>query len=111
MTRVVVIGGEQPLWVGIVSMLGKESNLDLINLPLDDGEALLSKVNELKPAVIILDEKYSSVDPSLILGLQKIFSELRVVVISSRENRLWIYDKRHILVSDLGDFISVVQNG
>lgn len=111
MLRVVVIGGEQPLWVGLKSILEKQSSLDLISLHSGDDQTLLQEIKDLNPAVIVLDEKFPSADLAMILNMQKTFSELRVVIISSRENRLQIYDKRDILVRDLRDFISAVRNG
>lgn len=110
MIRVLVISSEQPLWVGIKAILGKESNLDLISLPSSDQKVLLREIDDLKPAVIVVDEKFPSADLTMILNLQKTYSMLRVVVVSLRENQLQIYDKRDIFVSELKDFISAVQS-
>ena len=111
MLRVLVLNSEQPLWVGILAILGKETNLDMICLPSSDQKALQQKIDHLKPAVIVIDEKFPSADLEMILGMQKTCSELRVVVVSLRENRLQIYDKRAVVIRELRDFVAAVQSG
>ena len=108
--RVLVISTEQPLWAGVKSILGKESNLDLISLPVGDNESLLQMIEYVKPAVIVVDEKFPMQELAMVLDLRRTYAELRVIVISLRENRLQIYDKKDVLVSGLGDFIQAVHS-
>ena len=108
--RVLVLSSEQPVWVGIIAILGKESDLDVFTLPMGEQGKALQMIEHLKPAVIVVDEKLPAEELAKILSLQKAYADLRVVVVSLRENQLQVFDKRAVMVHELRDFIAAVQS-
>ncbi len=98
------------MWVGIIAILGKESDLDVVSLPAGEQGSALQMIERLKPAVVVVDEKLPAEELAKILSMQKAYADLRVVVVSLKENQLQVFDKRAVLVHELGDFISAVQS-
>lgn len=106
--RVLVATREMLLGSGIESLLVHQKELDLVGLTPGSKTDLLKKISRLKPEVVILDEGTYLVSARDLLALLTEWPEIRLVVVSASENRVQIYNKRQILVTQSTDLVEMM---
>ncbi len=106
--RVLVATREMLLGSGIESMLVRQKELDLVGITLGNKTDLIKKISRLKPEVVILDETTYLVSARDLLALLTDWPEIRLVVVSASENRVQIYNKRQILVTQSTDLVEMM---
>ncbi len=111
MKRVLVISGEQLLLAGVRHILDQEGDLEILSTPISDVVAITQEIELFKPEVIVVEESMPWANSLMMFDLLKAYPELRVVVVSADENRLQVYEKKEILIYQLGDFFSAVGVG
>jgi hypothetical protein len=106
--RVLVSTKEMLLGAGIESMLMRQNELALISTISHNTIELINKIHRHKPEVIILDEKMYQDSVSELMACINERPEMRLVVVSDSENRIQIYNKRQLQVTQSMDLIETM---
>lgn len=106
--RVLVATKEMLLGAGIESMLMRQNELSLISTISHTTIELINKVHQLKPEVVILDEKMYLDSLNELMTCMNERPEMRLVVVSDSENRIQIYNKRQLRVTQSMDLVETM---
>lgn len=109
--RILLIENESILGAGIERLLTDRARLHVIGVTFVNGTILIDTIKQLQPDVIILDEAYLLVIPFNFLIALLDYPSLRVMVISAHHNRVQIYDKQQLEITQLTDLLKVIRNG
>lgn len=106
--RVLVATKEMLLGAGIESLLMRQKELAMIGTISSNTIELISKINRLKPEVVILDEKMYLDSINELMSCMNERPEMRLVVVSDRENQIQIYNKRQFQVTQSMDLVETM---
>ena len=111
MKRVAVILSEFLIGRGVESLLSRDTDLIVTSLSYDGngGESIIHHINRYEPNVVIIDESLQNDDSWNVFNQLLEFPKLRVLVLSVRDNRIEIYDRKEILVSQSADLLSAIK--
>jgi len=106
--RVLVATKEMLLGAGIESLLIGQKELDFIGIISNSNIELINKINRLKPEVVILDENMYLVNAKELMACMEKWPEMRLVVVSTNENRMQVYNKRQFQVTQSMDLVEMM---
>jgi DNA-binding NarL/FixJ family response regulator len=106
--RVVVVLSDSLIGRGVESLLSREMDLSVTSIPFVDNGALISKIEELKPDVVIMDESLIFRREVEFISLLRCYPKVRILVLSIQDNRINIYDREEIPVTQSTDLISAI---
>lgn len=106
--RVLVATHEMLLGAGIESLLLRQKELDLVGITPGSSADLIKKITRLKPEIVILDEGMYLVSAKELLTFLNDWPEMRLVVVSANENRVQVYNKRQIRVTQSMDLVEMM---
>jgi hypothetical protein len=109
MKRVLVICEGLLIGSGIESILSREDDLLLMHNVLTTEPALNKEIESFRPDVIIIDENLKIWDLSRLLSFLKRVPTVRLMILAVHENRVQIFDKQDVLISQLADFVNEVR--
>ena len=110
MKRVLVVINKALFRVGLESLLSQYKELDLKTIVYQNDKALVATIKDFQPEVILVDEGVQINDMPSVLGILSDYSNIRLLVVNSRENRLQAYEKREIPISRSEDLFNAVNN-
>lgn len=109
MKRVLVIQSKHLLAAGILSLLSREADLNVIDATLNDDIDLLEYILNTKPAVLVMDQSTQLTDHTAFISLLHDCPKLRVIVINERNNRMHIYEMQELEVGRAADLVSAIR--
>jgi hypothetical protein len=98
--RVFVVESELLLGAGVASLLSRESDLQVIGIMPDDEAALVEQIKRCEPDVVVLNEATYLIEATTLLALLPDYPELRVLVLSASDDKVQVFDKHQIMVTD-----------
>ncbi len=107
--RVLIVENGLLLGAGIKNLLSREADLDLVGLTPSNEAELIKNIKLFKPEVVILDEATYLTNAIRLLALLKNYPELRLVVVNTNNNLMYVYDKQKRLVSQATDLVNVIR--
>ena len=107
--RVLVVSSDRPLLAGIKELLKLETDLVLISTSTGDLDGIIREAREMLSDVIIMDDSLLHMDHMSIPDLLVAFSDLRVVVVSSSDNTLQVFEKKAAEIFGFQDLVSSVR--
>ncbi len=111
MKRVLLVTSELLLRQGIVSLLSREVDINVLSINYVDEKTLFHEIDQYNPDVVILDERMEYTDLTHLFNLLIDYPILRVMVLNVIDNKVNIYDKTEIEVSRSYDLISAIRQG
>jgi DNA-binding NarL/FixJ family response regulator len=98
---------------GVEHLLNKESDLDItsINVDGDSDRLILEKLADYHPHVVILDEEADFYKNGFLYGIFSIHPDLQVLVLNSKNNRIQIFKKQEIQITQSKDLIKAIHGG
>jgi DNA-binding NarL/FixJ family response regulator len=109
MKRILVVQGEHLLVDGIISLLTRENDFEVINTIFSDGHFLIDEIEKHHPTVLIMDGSMRLAKPTAILKLLKNCTGLRVIVIDEHKNLIHIFEKQEVAVAGSADLIAAIR--
>lgn len=107
--KVLLIHSDLLLLSGVESLLTHEDDLHLASADLNDRALLIDTIAQLQPNVIICDEYVRLKDQSVLCGLINECSELRLLIVSVKNNHILVYDKQAISITGSRDLITAIR--
>ena len=106
--KVLVVHSDLMLGAGIENLLAREKDILVMGTSVTTN--MSSDIDKFRPNVIVLDETLSFEDLGRVFDLLKDCPELRVMVINLQDNRVNIYNKREISISQSTDLVYAIKN-
>jgi len=106
---ILVIESENLLTAAIISLLTSRPEFDVKEATFS-SLALLDGANHTNPDVIIMDEELVASQITAVISLVNRYPTLRLLVLSLSDNRLHVFDKHIVYISEVSDFIAQLQN-
>lgn len=106
--RVIVVLNESLIGRGVESLLSREMDLNVTGVPFIDDRALIDQIVEFQPNVVIVDESLIFGRKIDFLSLLRTDPKMRLLVLSNQDNRINIYDRQEIPVTQSTDLISAI---
>jgi len=106
---ILVIESENLLTAAIISLLTSRPEFDVKEATFS-SLALLDGANHTNPDVIIMDEELVASQITAVISLVNRYPKLRLLVLSLSDNRLHVFDKQIVYMSEVSDFIAQLQN-
>jgi DNA-binding NarL/FixJ family response regulator len=107
--RVLIVENQLLLGAGLQSLLIDETDLDVIGTSPSDQPELVEQIKRIRPDVVLLDVDSRLTDPADLLTCLENYPKLRVLVVSSDDHLIRIYDKQEVLIrgaSQLANLLS-----
>ncbi len=96
---------------GVRSLLGQESEVEVVGMERDDRLAL-EEIRRLRPDVVLVDSSAGTEDHCLtVSGIFQEIPEARVITLSLQENGIDVYDKQRIVTAGPEDLLRVLRRG
>ncbi len=111
MRRVLILENQLLVGAGLQVLLSREADLEVFGIPFLNSEDLARVINESEPDVIVLDEIGHLTRLTGLLPLLNNVSKLRIVVVSSQDNLIRIYNKHEVLVTHASQLINIIRAG
>jgi len=108
--RVLVFGNGLLLGAGIVNLLSRESDLEIVEISSHDTAALTRQVEVFQPAVVVLDELTYLADRTKLLAFFENYSEIQLIMVSADRNLIRIYQGQQVAITQAADFIDIVRD-
>ena len=94
---------------GVKSLLDAVDDFVVASTLFTDGVALIQKIEQVKPDVIIMDdETISLIKPVHLLEIFRTMPSLRLIVLDSQISRMDVYDKHEFIISHPDHFIEAL---
>jgi len=94
---------------GVKSLLDTIDGFVVASTPFTNDIALVQKIKQLKPDVVIMDdETISSIELVQFLEIFRIVPSLRLIVLDRQISRMDVYDKREFIISHSDHFIEAL---
>ena len=110
MKRILVIQSQCLLAAGIFSLLSRELDLHVFEASVGDEMTLLEVLQKIKPTVMVLEASSPFCAQSSLLSPFQHCSDLRVIVVDERRNRMHIYEKRELEIGRAADLVTAVRS-
>ncbi len=107
--RVLVINSQDTLSGGVVSLLSREEDLEIIDKEVAGKSDLVSALEELQPEAVIMNDSLLFTYPATILRLLRSYPELQVIVLDEDQNLIHLYTKLEVVVERASDLISLIR--
>jgi DNA-binding NarL/FixJ family response regulator len=107
--RVLVIDHQLLLGAGVQGLLSDEAGLDVIGVSPADPLELAQDVRRYQPDVVVLDENSRLGSPAGLLASLEDYPELHMVVVSADDNRVCIYGKQEVLMTQAADLLGIIR--
>jgi chemotaxis response regulator CheB len=107
--RVLVIHSKHLLIAGILRLLSRETDLNVLNATCNDELVLLEHIKNFKPAVLVLDGSSQLTYRFLFFSLLNDCPDLRVIVVDERKNRMHIYELQELEIERTADLLTVIR--
>ncbi len=107
--RVLVVGHQLLLGAGVHDLLSDEAGLDIIGVSPGDPLELACTIKRYQPDVVILDESSRLGAPAGLLASLAGCPALRMVVVSANDNRVRVYGKQEVLVTQVADLVDIIR--
>jgi len=106
--RILLIGSKDLITGGIASLLQRVADVNLHNKTIKDFPHLINELNELRPAILVLNNNLEFATSSLMLILLGNFPDLRILVIDERKNIIHVYEKQEVQVTQSADLLGFI---
>lgn len=106
--HVLLVENDLLLGAGIETLLSREPNIEVIGISSCDVDELIERIRYLRPEVIILDEAIYLSYSSRLLVLLHLYHKLRLIIVSTDDNLVHIYDKKDVLLTEITDLVNIV---
>jgi DNA-binding NarL/FixJ family response regulator len=106
--KVTVILSEFLIGKGVESLLSREMELSVTSILYDGDDGVIDHIERYQPSVVIMDESLLNGSSRNLFNQLLLYPKLRVLVLSVQDNRINIYDRKEILVSQSADLISAI---
>lgn len=107
--KVLLIHSDLLLLPGVESLLTQEDDLYLTRADLKNRAMLIDTIAQLQPNVIICDEKVCLADDWILCSFIHDFPELRLVIVSIKDNHILVYDKHEIAINGSNDLVTAIR--
>ncbi len=104
--RVLITNNQSMMGAGLEHLLSGEQALDVFGVEAPSEEALLEKIRQIQPDVVILDAASPVTNVCRLLEALGDYGRLRVIKISAENNDLDVYDKKRIAVQNQNSLLS-----
>lgn len=109
LSHILILECELLLGAGLKSLLAEKSTLKINGITADNQVELLEQIGQLQPDVIVVDALSTLTDPFQLLAALNAYPKfLRVVEVSANDNRVCIYDRRQILLTQSSDLTKLL---
>lgn len=110
MTRVFVLARNSLFGKGIESLLGQETQLDIVAMP-EDLASLEERILECRPDVIIVncDDPKDELTSAILCALRERL-DVRVIGLSLRDNKLCVYRGEQKQIVQVDDLLHAIQD-
>ena len=109
--KAVLWGPESVLMDSVEHFLKTGAAWDVVKIANDRGvEHLVQQVETSRAKVVILCQEKEEINTSLLMELSHIPSCWKVVVVSMESNLMQIYGRHNIVMRDVSDLLSVIDN-
>jgi chemotaxis response regulator CheB len=98
------------LVAGIYSLLNRELDLHVFEASIRDEMTLLEALQKIKPTVMVLEASSPFSAQFSFLSPFQHCSDLRVIVVDERRNRMHIYEKRELEIGRAADLVMAVRS-
>lgn len=109
LNRVIIVLSESVIGRGVESILSHEMDINVTGFPFIDANSLIDMIEKVQPNVVIMEESLIVSRRIDFLNLLRSCLNMRVLVLSNRENRINIYNHQEILVAQSTDLISAIR--
>ena len=99
---------ESLLNAGIYSLLSKQENLEVVTTKHSDATEIFQIIDAFRPEVIIMDDATMIENLEALVDRLKSFPRVRTILVDREKNELQIYDRRRIVIAEIGDFLKVL---
>jgi DNA-binding NarL/FixJ family response regulator len=107
--KIVILESDRLINAGVLSFLDNQDDFDVIGLEGSEPEKIFQTIEKIRPEIIIIDQN------SRILSLCNLesrfahFSNIRTIVLNLANNQIRIWDRQHVQIHDLKDFMAVLE--
>jgi DNA-binding NarL/FixJ family response regulator len=108
--RVLVVIKKVLLRVGLESLLSQHQDLHIKTIVYQNEKALVAEIRDFQPVVILMDEAIQLDHHPNVLGMLLDFPNIKLLVVNSKENRLHVFEKKEIRISQSADFINAIRD-
>lgn len=111
MKRVLLVTSELLLRQGIVSLLSREVDINVLSINYVDEKTLIHEIDQYNPDVVILDERMEYRDLTKLFDVLIDHPRIRMMVVNVIDNKVNVYDKSEFEISHSYDLISAIRQG
>ncbi len=109
--RVLIIEEDSIFSNGLELLLVLQENLEIIGHVPADMPAIITKIKDTQPDVIIINDNIATANAELVMTLLKTHPNLRIITLSLEGNLVNVYDNREVLVTTIDDlFAAITEN-
>ncbi len=90
-------------------MLSREMDLNVTSISYDGDDIVIHHIERYQPSVVVIDESLMLNNSGNLFNRLLDYPRLRVLVLGVKDNRINIYDRKEILVSQSADLISAIR--
>jgi len=109
--RVLVWDTELLMAKGVEFILASETSLEVIGIESKEEADLLNAVERYQPdAVVLCDSDRLLKENSVLMKLLTGFPNLWVIMVSSEDNRIKLYNKRELLLTQASDLSNIISS-
>lgn len=108
MQRVLIVESELLLGAGVESILAGHTGLDVAGISPCDQAVLVEEIRVFRPDIVVMDVVTRFASATNLLALLEDCPKLRVLVMSVDDNRICVYDKREVLVTQVRDLLDII---
>lgn len=107
--RVLVVENHSIMGAGVETLLSNTGHLQVAGSAPNNELELLECVWQFTPDVIILNKQSQVTDPIRLLSLLKNYGSLRLIVVSTEDNTMEVYEKRCVTARKQDDLTTAVR--
>jgi hypothetical protein len=107
---VLLVENESLLGAGVQSLLGNQSEFDLIGVMVSTEIELVKAIEIFEPSIVILSETSYPTDFTRLMAVLRVHPAINVVTVSAADNLVHMYAKKQMLVTRAIDLVNIIKH-
>ena len=109
--RVLILGNEGMMGAGLEYLLSGDQTLDVFGIEAQRECALLEKIQQIKPDIIILVLESQVISPCRLLEALPDYGRIRIILVSAESNTFDVYERQPITAQNQDSLLSCLLPG
>ena len=105
--RILIVGNTEILISGLFSKLTRQTGLDVHQISNMDTDSIITELQNTKADVLLVEDTLAFEIPEILCRLPA-NQKLQLIIISTKENKIQLFDTQKIEIHSMSDFINVL---